>query len=225
MKAVEHPCPRCNSSVDDNSAFCPTCEAAQVRTPAKADLRPSISIANEDVSTFSNAGYSAKARGNPDARAELRSAFYASIVGVVLSLVQPQASFVLALPLAGFISVLLFRRLSRGTEPSLRAGFRVGAFTGLFVFGLMILVVAAGTLAFHNEADTHAQVIQVIQRAQARNPDPQARQAFEYFMTPQGMALMMAVGFVFMCVLFVLLSGVGGAISASLLRRKAPPGQ
>jgi hypothetical protein len=35
---------------------------------------------------------------------------------------------------------------------------------------------------------------------------------------------MLVVGFVFMGVLFVLLSGVGGAISASLLRRKAPPG-
>jgi hypothetical protein len=68
-------------------------------------------------------------------------------------------------------------------------------------------------------------VIQVIQQAQARNPDPQARQAFEYFMTSQGMALMMVFGFVFMGVLFVLLSGLGGAISASLLRRKAPPGQ
>jgi hypothetical protein len=68
-------------------------------------------------------------------------------------------------------------------------------------------------------------VIQVIQQAKARNPDPQARQVFEYFMTPQGMAFMMVVGFAFMGVLFVLLSGVGGAISASLLRRKAPPGQ
>jgi hypothetical protein len=38
------------------------------------------------------------------------------------------------------------------------------------------------------------------------------------------MAFMLVVGFVFMGVLFVLLSGVGGAISASLLRRKAPPG-
>ena len=44
-------------------------------------------------------------------------------------------------------------------------------------------------------------------------------------MTPQGMAFMLAFGFVFMGVLFVVLSGVGGAISAALLRQKAPPGQ
>jgi hypothetical protein len=110
-------------------------------------------------------------------------------------------------------------------EPSTRTGFRLGAIGGLFVFGLLMIVIAAGTLAFHSEADTHAQVIQVIQQAQARNPDPQARELFEYFKTPPGMAFMMVVGFVFVGVLFILLSGVGGAISASLLRRKAPPGQ
>lgn len=155
----------------------------------------------------------------------MRAAFYAAIVGAVLSLVQPGASFVIALPLAGFLTLLLYRRFSLKSEVSPRAGFRLGAISGLFVFGLLMIVIAAGSLAFHSEADTHAQVIQVIKQAQARNPDPQARQVFEYFMTAQGMAIMMVVGFVFMGVLFVLLSGVGGAISASLLRRKAPPGQ
>jgi hypothetical protein len=106
----------------------------------------------------------------------------------------------------------------------MRTGFRLGAISGLFVFGLLMIAIAAETLVLHTEADTRAQVIQVIQQAQARNPDPQAKQAIEYFMTPQGMAVMMIVGFIFMVILFVLLAGVGGTISASLLRRKGPPG-
>ena len=155
----------------------------------------------------------------------MRAAFYAAIVAAVLSLIQPRGGFILTLPLGGLLSVLLYRRLTLGSGLSPRIGFRLGAFAGLFVFGLLMIVKAAETLALHSEADTHAQVMQIIQQAQARNPDPQARQAFEYFMTPQGMAVMMVIGFVFMGVLFVLLSGAGGAISASLLRRKAPPGQ
>ena len=225
MEAVEHSCPRCHSTVDDNSPFCPNCEAAQVLVAPKEYARSPVTVAVEGTSAFLNAGTFPNSTGNRDAKAELRAAFYAAIVGAVLSLVQPGASFVIALPVAGFLSVVLYRRFRLKSEPSRRTGFRLGAITGLFAFGLLMIVIATGTLAFHSEADAHAQVIQVIQQAQARNPDPQARQVFEYFMTPQGMALMMVVGFVFMGTLFVLLSGVGGAISASLLRRKAPPGQ
>jgi len=225
MKSVEHVCQRCNSSVDDNSPFCPTCEAAQVIAAPKEYARSPVTVTVEGTQPFFNAGTFPRTVGRRDAKAELRAAFYAAIVGAVLSLVQPGASFVIALPVAGFLSVVLYRRFSLKSEPSPRTGFRLGAICGLFAFGSLMIVIAAGTLAFHSEADTHAQVIQVIQQAQARNPDPQAKPVFEYFMTPQGMAVMMVVGFVFMAVLFVVLSGIGGAISASLLRRKAPPGQ
>ena len=224
MELVEHLCPRCSSSVDDNSPFCPTCEAAQVIVAPKEYARSPIMVTVEGTSAFSSTGTFSKAAGR-NAKPELRAAFYAAIIGAVLSLVQPGASFVLALPIAGFVSVLIYRRFSLKSEPSARAGFRLGAMSGLFAFGLLMILIAAGTLAFHSEADTHAQVIQVIQQAQLRNPDPQAKPVFEYFMTPQGMAVMMVVGFVFMAVLFVLLAAVGGAISASVLRRKAPPGQ
>lgn len=225
MEAVEHSCPRCHSTVDDNSPFCPNCEAAQVLVAPKDYARSPVTVEVESPSAFLNAGSLLNSTGHKDAKAELRAAFYAAIIGAVLSLVQPQAGFVIALPVAGFLSVVLYRRFSLKSQPSPRTGFRLGAMGGLFAFGLMMIVIAAGTLAFHSEADTHAQVIQIIQQAQARNPDPQARQVFEYFKTPQGMAFIMVFGFVFVGVLFVLLSGVGGAISASLLRRKAPPGQ
>lgn len=191
----------------------------------KEYVRFPIMVAVEGTTAVSSTGTFPKAVGIRNAKAELRAAFYAAIVGAVLSLVQPGASFVIALPVAGFLSVVLYRRFSFKTEPSPRTGFRLGAMSGLFVFGLLMILIAAGTIAFHSEADTHTQVIQVIQQAQARNPDPQAKPVFEYFMTPQGMAVMMVVGFIFMSILFVVLSGIGGAISASLLRRKAPPGQ
>ncbi|HEX3740017.1 MAG TPA: zinc ribbon domain-containing protein [Terriglobales bacterium] len=222
---MEHACPGCNSPVDDNSPFCPTCDAAQVRATEKEYSRPQVSVAVDGNPGFLNTGQLRKPRAAVHAHAELRSAFYASIVGAILSMVQPGAGFVLALPLGGVVSVLLYRRLSSGIEPSPRTGFRLGALSGLFVFGLLMVLIAAGTLARHNEGELHEQVVKIVQQAQARNPDPQARQAFEYFLTPQGMTFMMIVGFIFLCVLFVLLSGVGGAVSASLLRRKAPPGQ
>lgn len=156
-----------------------------------------------------------------DAHVELRSALYAGIIAAVLSMIQP-ASFILALPLGGFLSVLLYRRRSMG-DPRPRAGFRLGTFTGLFAFGLLVVLTAMATLASHDQGKIHADMVQIVLQAQARSSDPQAKQVFDYFLTPPGMAFMMIFGFVFTCILFVLLSGIGGAISASLLRRKGPP--
>ena len=196
-----------------------------MRATAKEYSRSAVSVAAADaVPAFLDTGHLRRTSASADGHAELRSAFYAGIVAAVLSLIQP-GSFILALPLAGFLSVLLYRRRSSGNDPSRGTGFRLGALAGLFGFGLLVILGGAGTLVFHAQDEVHATMIQVIHQAQARNPDPQAKQVFDYFMTPQGMAFMMIIGFVFMCIMFVLLSGIGGAISASLLRRKAPPGQ
>ena len=63
-------------------------------------------------------------------------------------------------------------------------------------------------------------MIEKLQQAAANSPDPQAHQFANYFASPQGMTVLMIFGLVFICVAFVLLAGMGGAISASLARRK-----
>jgi hypothetical protein len=64
-------------------------------------------------------------------------------------------------------------------------------------------------------------MVERIRQAQAANSDPQAQQIFQYFLTQQGMAVMMVLGLLFMCVVFVVLSGLGGLIWASVQRK--PP--
>ena len=71
--------------------------------------------------------------------------------------------------------------------------------------------------------DIHDAMVEAIHRQQARTPDPQARQMLDYFLTPHGFLVMMIVGMIVTGIVFVLLSGVGGTISAALLRRKEPP--
>src|SRR5690349_7241908 len=137
MEPVEHLCRRCNSSVDDNSPFCPTCEAAQVIAAPKEYARSPVTVMVENTQPFFNAGTFPKSIGNSDSKAELRGAFYAAIVVIILSLVQPGGILIVTLPLGGFLSVWMYRRFSLGAEASPRTGFRLGAFTGLFVFGLL----------------------------------------------------------------------------------------
>ena len=151
----------------------------------------------------------------------MRSALNAGAIAAVLSLLP--FGFILALPLAGFLCVLLYRRRSSAQEPSPGAGFRLGGLCGVFGFAIFIILTAVNTLAFHAQNEFRGAMIEAVRRAQARNPDPQARQMLEYFTSPQGLVVMMVLGFVFICVAFVLLSGLGGVISAALLRRKNPP--
>lgn len=221
---MEHACPRCNSLVDDNSPFCPTCEAAQIHATPKECSRSPVTVGVEAAPVLLSVGHIPRTTGIADAHAELRSALYAGVIGALLSMIQPLAS-PLAFPVAGFLSVLLYRRRSMVSNPTPRMGFRLGALTGLFGFGLLMVLAAAEMLTRHTETDMHAAMIKMIQQAQARNPDPQARQVFDYFMSAQGMAVFMMFSFVLGCIIFVLLSGIGGAISTSLLRRKAPPRQ
>jgi hypothetical protein len=47
----------------------------------------------------------------------------------------------------------------------------------------------------------------------------------DYLATPTGMALTILIGFLFTAAIFILLSGAGAMLSASLLNRKDPPNQ
>lgn len=126
-------------------------------------------------------------------------------------------------PLGGFLSVLLYRRRTWAGDPSPRAGFRLGALSGIFGFVIFVVLAGAQVALLHGENEVRNAMIEAVRHQQARNPDPQARQMLDYFLSPHGLLVMMTVGLIFMGLMFVLLSGVGGAISAALLRRKEPP--
>jgi len=156
-------------------------------------------------------------------RTAFRAVVTAGVLAAVLSSIPVGGSFVFALPLAGFLCVLLYRRHSATGEPTVGVAFRLGAGAGLAGFILLILLGTIETLGFHAQNELRDAMIQAVRQAQSRYADPQARQSLEYFLTPGGMAFLMIFGSAFMCVLFVILAGIGGAISAALVRRKLPP--
>ena len=151
----------------------------------------------------------------------MRSALNAGAMAAVLSLIP--GAFIMAIPLAGFLCVRLYFRRRRVGTPSSRIGFQLGALAGLFGTLLFAVLITAGTVITHSENEIRDQLIQRVRLAQAQNPDPQVRQWLAYFETPEGLLLLMIFSAIFMCVIFVLLSGAGGAFSAFLLRRKDPP--
>lgn len=141
-------------------------------------------------------------------------------MGALLSILP--LGFLLGFPLAGFLSVLFYRRRTWGVELSPSAGLRLGLLTGVLGFA-MLAVLGALNFAVSPAGDKIRQtVIDELHRQQARTPDPQARQIIDYFLTPNGMAVMILASLIVLGIGFVLLAGLGGAFSASLLRRKGP---
>ena len=84
-------------------------------------------------------------------------------------------------------------------------------------FSVMVCVQA---FLRHEWGEIRQKVIEVVEQTAARNPDAQTQQAIEFFRTDQGIALIMTSGLVITLVALVILSGLGGALGAALLRRK-----
>jgi hypothetical protein len=218
---VEHPCQRCGSPVDASAPFCGSCGAPQVRF-AETEIAPhsfkvqapapSLSTQIESETVLSPA--SGLDKGNA-----LRVALTAGAIAALVSLLP--LGIVFGSPVGGFLSVLLYRKRSWTGDPSPRAGFRLGALSGALGSAMFtVLKFVQATLAGRDEL--RDSMIEAIHRQQTRNPDPQARQMLDYFLTPHGLLVMMIGGLILMGIVFVLVSGVGGSISAALLRRKGP---
>jgi MFS family permease len=155
-----------------------------------------------------------------DRRAELRSALNAGAIAAVVSLIP--LAFFLAAPLAGYFGVRFYQRRGGMPLPSAGAGFRFGALVGLFASPIFAVLRVAQVVASGEQGELRKAMIEKLQQAAANSPDPQAHQLANYFASRQGMAILMIFGLVFICLAFVLLAGLGGAISASLRRRKNP---
>jgi MFS family permease len=154
-----------------------------------------------------------------DRQAAVRSALNAGAIAAVLCLFP--LGFVVAMPLAGYFGVRFYRRRSLVPEPSPGVGFKLGALCGAFGSAIFVALALVLTFASHAQNEFRDKMIEIVRHAQASYPDAQARQ-LDYFASPQGLIVMLVTTGLFFCLAFVLLSGVGGAISAAVLRKKGP---
>jgi MFS family permease len=144
------------------------------------------------------------------------------VAAAVVSLIP--LAFFLAAPLAGYLGVRHYLRRVGIQETSTRAGFRFGALVGLFASPIFAVLRTAQIVASGTQGELRQAMIERLRQAAAGNPDPYAHRVADYLSSPQGLIVLVIFSLVFICVAFVLLSGAGGAISASLARRKGPPG-
>jgi hypothetical protein len=222
---VPHPCSRCGAAVDDSSPFCPACEAPQVRFVPSESVRDTVQLHPETAPPPAAPIPQVEPRNlpypparPPDQTRLLRAVVYAGAIGSLLSLLP--LAFLIGLPLAGVLAVRFYRGRFLGLPVPPRLGFRLGALSGLFAFLMLVLVRTISISVSGGGGEFREGLVQTIHRAQAMNPDPQAQRVFNFFLTQQGMALMIIIGLLFTLAVFVLLAGVGGLISASMANRR-----
>lgn len=150
----------------------------------------------------------------------IRSALNGGVVAAILTTLP--FGFILGMPLGGFLAVFFYRRRSWRAEPTPGAGFKLGAIAGLFASAIFGIIVAVMLTVSNQAAELHRQLIERFRGMESRYPDPQQKQVVEFLMTPQAMRVEMIVSAVLMAIVFVVLSGIGGAMAASLLHRKGP---
>jgi len=122
----------------------------------------------------------------------------------------------------GALAVMMYQKWKLAGIVTTGMGARIGAVTGFFayVFWLLFQVVvqaARGTEEFRR------QLMQQMQEAAAKNPDPNAQRMMQQLSTPEGVATLLTVMVVMMLVAFIVFGVIGGAVGASVWGRRQTP--
>ncbi len=211
---MEHPCDQCSSPVEDGTAFCPHCGAAQIRVASDEAGRTG---GPTELLTASGAAASTLIQWSQ----ALPAAALAGLVAAGLMLI-PSEAFGLSLCMisAGFLAVLFYRRRSPGAALSPGMGARLGMVGGVLGFAMSAVFTAVEILVFHSGSQLRTALLERIEQSALRTPDPQAQQFVTYLKSPPGLALVLALGLVGMFLVFLIFSALGGALAAALQPRK-----
>ena len=208
---MEHPCYKCGANVEDGTAFCPHCNAPQIRVGTESSAQ------SGDLSLPYPPMASAPAAAIQWPQA-LASAAIAGVVAAVLMLV-PLGAFGLGMLVAGILSVLLYRRKNPGGNITPGVGARLGALTGMLGFGMFAVFTAVASLIGAG-GELRADLLEAVEKSATRSSDPQFQQMIEYLKSPPGLLLAMAAGLVVMLFVSLIFSTLGGTIAGAFSRSR-----
>jgi hypothetical protein len=144
------------------------------------------------------------------------------MAGFIASILMlfPLGAFGLGMILAGVLSVIFYRWRNPGQTVTPGGGARLGAVSGLLGF-VMFLCLAAISVSVAGGAELRKTLAQAVEQSASRAADPQSQRVLEFLRTPQGLVAIMIAGLAVAFVAFLILTSLGGALGAVLLRRKA----
>jgi hypothetical protein len=208
--------------VEDGKPFCKTCNAPQIRVLTSENFEQQAPE-SQNLPDQPQQSWPSPASIYADRTAHKASTRAAMIAGIIGGLGSMLLTPLFMLAAGGICITLYHRKVPQTTVPA-GQGFRMGLLTGfigsLVFSGVFLLAMAMPS----NRASVQQVMNQRIHDAITTNPDPVAREAMqrisESLTTPGGMATLIGFGLVIFAVLFLILSGIGGAIGAALFGQR-----
>jgi hypothetical protein len=104
-----------------------------------------------------------------------------------------------------------------------RSGARLGAACGALFFAMAAALEAVVMALTHAGGQVREKMIEALQQAAARSNDPHVIAAFDQLKSPEGVALMVALGLIVIFLVSIAAGSLSGALTGAFLgRRKGP---
>ncbi|HEX8893755.1 MAG TPA: hypothetical protein VF783_10550 [Terriglobales bacterium] len=223
---MEHPCYKCQTSIDETLPFCPHCGAPQIRvaSPEEGTQPPPLTPDAQQVRPPTS--WAPAPAYHPQAvhwDAAWKGTVLCGLIAAVLTAV-PGISMGCCLWLlgAGALSVFLYQRRLPAAFVTPGMGMRIGAVSGVvgFVASTFWLVLQFAK----NSQEFRTALEEQMEKSIGTNPDPRAQDLLRQFMntlnTPQGLATFFVLILVVMAIAFVVFTAAGGALGAAMYARR-----
>lgn len=222
---MEHPCYKCGHIVEDGRPFCVQCGAPQIRVILPEPVAPVVgSVQGSSVFSSESAGAI-----NPDVLSPvivwpvaIRACAIAALIAALFmafGLMVP----VLAVLGAGLLAVSLYHRKNPAWLVNARSGAKLGAACGILFFGFATVIETITVAVFHSGGEVRKKMLEALQQAATRSNDPQVQAAFEKLKTPEGVALMLVFGMIFLFLLSIAAGSLSGALTGAFFGRRKRP--
>ena len=223
---MEHPCYKCQTSIDEMLPFCPHCGAPQIRVASPeegtepAPLTPDAQQVAPPTSWAPAPAYHLQAiQWDAAWKGAILSGLLAAVLCATPVIYRACCLWLLG---AGAFAVFLYQRRLPGAHVTPGMGMRFGAVSGVVGF-----VAFTFWLVFQfakNSQEFRTTLEEQMEKSIGANPDPRAQDILRQFMnnlnTPQGLATFFVLTLVVMAIAFVVFSAAGGAIGAAMFARR-----
>ncbi len=226
---MEHPCYKCQTSIDESLPFCPHCGAPQIRVALPDEEAPQQLSSDAPTQVIPPAGWTPGTPQYVPQTAAIqwdlawKGAFLSGLIAALLT-VAPVISVGCCLWMlgSGALAVFLYQRRAPGALITSGIGMRVGAVSGIVGFVASTIWNVFRFAA--NSGEFHTALQEQMDKSIASNPDPRSQEILRQFMntlnTPQGLATFFVFMLVIMAIVFVVFSAAGGALGASMFARR-----
>ena len=220
---MDHSCYKCGQSIEDGKPFCLQCGAPQIRVTipeAEPIFAGDGAVPARDVEVAVLPGIPVHSLPGTWSH-DVKACALAAAIAVLLTFLGLNP-FVAAVG-GGLLAVVFSRNRASGIVIRPATGARLGAITGLFLFGMSTVLETFAVAVLHKGAEVRSEMMDKIQQTAARYPGPQVAPFLEFVKSPSGFAFMMVASVIFGLLAFVVLGSLGGALGAAFLARRNRP--